>query len=87
MGAYREGGFLLRLSIAIYEAIQTGKVPNAVGVDDESDVALRSIFFSKGADILSDASGLKDKVGQTEISTAMKGPATLVRDYVAPIWP
>jgi hypothetical protein len=95
----RNGGELLRLTVAIYDAIQAGRIPAGGGpgapaagpgggqgdLDREDDPFLRALFFAKGSDIFLEP--LKTKIGATEVSVALKKDGGIARDYVAQLWP
>lgn len=72
----RDGGDLLQLAVDIYEKIQTGGIPSANGLDDESDDFLQNLFFTQGIVVPGRA-----------VSVALKQPATLIRENLTQLWP
>ncbi len=70
----RDGGDLLKLAVQVYAAIQSGQL-GANGLDNESDVFLENLFFTDGA------------VVPGQLGVALKGPATSIKENLAPLWP
>ena len=90
----RNGGELLRLAVAIYDAVQAARIPSSgaggIGpgqgdLDREDDEFLRSLFFAQGSDIFLEP--LKSKIGTTQVAVALRKDGGLLRDYVAQLWP